>query len=66
MSDRPETETFEERVRRLEGQRVAPEEEVRKTPAEAEDDMETAEEEAVPPAGARRAPAGPRGVPDPA
>ncbi|HEY8613871.1 MAG TPA: hypothetical protein VIL69_21625 [Roseomonas sp.] len=42
-------ETMEERVQRLERQRVKPEEEVRKTTREAEDKMETAEDQAIPP-----------------
>jgi hypothetical protein len=60
MSD--ETESFEERVRRLEGQRVKPEEEVRKTTREAEDKMETAEEEATDGPLPGPGPAGPRGA----
>ncbi|WP_424134326.1 hypothetical protein [Roseomonas chloroacetimidivorans] len=49
MSDRPDSETMEERIQRLERQRVAPAEEVRKVPREAEDRMETAEDEAARP-----------------
>lgn len=49
MSEHGEGETLEERTRRLERQRVHPEDESRKVPAEAEEEMESAEEEAVPP-----------------
>ena len=53
MSER--SETLEERIRRLEGQKVQPEDELRKSPNEAEERMETAEDEATPP------PSGPSG-----
>ena len=46
MSERDET--LEERIRRLERQKVHPEDELRKSPAEAEERMETEEEPPVP------------------
>jgi len=49
VSESEKSETLEERVRRLESQKVHPEDELRKSPAEAEERMETAEEQAVPP-----------------
>ncbi|WP_458093556.1 hypothetical protein [Roseomonas sp. WA12] len=60
MSEHEETE--EERRLRFERQRVSPEEEVRKTTGEAEDKMETAEDEAVPEPAPGPGPAGPRGA----
>lgn len=51
MSEHEDGETLEERTRRLERQRVHPEDESRKVPAEAEKQMESAEDEAVPPSG---------------
>jgi len=46
MSER--NETLEERTRRLERQQVHPEDELRKSPEEAEERMETGEEPPVP------------------
>ena len=60
MSEHEETE--EERRLRFERQRVSPEEEVRKTTRQAEDKMETAEDEAVEEPTPGPGPAGPRGV----
>ncbi|MCR0980920.1 hypothetical protein [Roseomonas populi] len=68
MSEREES--FEERVQRLERRRVGPEDgEVRKQGGEAEDRMETAEDEAVQPGESTRpgpapqGPASPSGLP---
>ena len=60
MSEHEETE--EERRLRFERQRVSPEEEVRKTTRQAEDKMETAEDEAVREPSPGPGPAGPRGA----
>ena len=49
MGESEKSETLEERVRRLEGQKVHPEDELRKSPEEAEERMEKAETEAPPP-----------------
>ena len=54
MSETQETE--EARRRRLEGQRVEPEEEVRKTRRPAEDRMESAEDQAIAPSGREKQP----------